>query len=241
MIVRLTPAAVPSVAGTMRAMDWIALLDDGMTRFAGVLEEGDLAADVPACPGWSLADLGEHLRTTHLWAAGCVVSGRPDGTAAAGPLDREALVPGYRSAALRLLDVLSSTPEDGPAWTFGTDQVAGFWRRRQAHETWLHLWDALASQGREAEWSIEPELAWDGVDEVATVFYPRQVRLGRIAPLAGTLRLAAADLDEVRDIGTGDPVGVVAGPAVDVLLTLWKRAPAPDPVAAGLLATAVTP
>src|SRR3546814_20458743 len=76
----LTPDEVPSPAGTIRTMDWTALLDEGMARFAGVLEEGDPAADVPACPGWSLADVGAHLRTTHRCAAVFGGTGRPYGT-----------------------------------------------------------------------------------------------------------------------------------------------------------------
>ena len=215
-------------------MDWIAALDDATGRFATVLEDGDLAAVVPACPGWSLADLGEHLRGVHVWAAHAVTEGDPDGQPPAGPLDRDGLVAGYRAAAAHLVEVLAATEPGAPAWAFGPRKVAGFWRRRQVHETTMHLLDALASQGRAGEWQVDPGLAWDGVDEVATVFYPRQVRLGRVEPIAGTLRLVGEDVDAAPvEIGAGDPAATLSGGSAYLLKVLWRREP--------LLATAFTP
>jgi uncharacterized protein (TIGR03083 family) len=218
-------------------MDWIPLLDDATRRFAAVLAEGDLAADVPACPDWTLADLGEHLRWTHLWAAHAVTEGDPKGSPEPGPLDRDGLVAGYRAAAHHLIDVLVAAGEDGPAWTFGPEPVAGFWQRRQVHETTVHLLDALASQGRAGEWQIDPALAWDGVAEVAEVFYPRQVRLGRTEPLPGTLLLTATDVGESLAVGDGEATTELSGPASYLLKVLWKRETSDEP----LLAAAITP
>jgi uncharacterized protein (TIGR03083 family) len=223
-------------------MDWIAALDDATGRFAAVLEEGDLSARVPACPEWSLADLGEHLRGVHVWAAHAVTEGNPDGEPPPGPLDREALVAGYRAAAKHLVELLAATDPDAPAWAFGPRKVAGFWRRRQVHETTMHLLDALASQDRAGEWDVDPELAWDGVDEVATMFYPRQVRLGRTEPLAGTVRLLADDVGGGPvELGAGEPVATVSGRSAYLFRLVWKRASVDDPVAARLLAAAITP
>jgi len=222
-------------------VQWLDLLEKQTDRFAAVLDDGDLAAAVPACPDWTLADLGEHVRQVHIWATHAITAGNPDGTPPPGPLERAPLVAGYRSAARHLLDVLASTPPDGLAWTFGPEQVSQFWRRRQLHEVNVHLHDALAAVGRAAEWSVTPELAWDGVDEVATMFYPRQVRLGRIEPLNGTLRLRATDLPgRSIDVGAGEPVVEVAAPAAELTLMLWKRQPGPAHATA-LLETAITP
>jgi uncharacterized protein (TIGR03083 family) len=223
-------------------MDWIPLLRDATGRFADVLAEGDLAAPVPACPGWTLADLADHLGGVHQWATHAVVVGDPRGTPTAAPAERDDLVRWYRQSARTLLDVLVGTPVDATAWTFGPDRVAGFWRRRQVHETAVHLYDALASQGRQDDWEIAPELAWDGVDEVAQIFYPRQVRLERTTPLASTLRLVPTDVDAARlELGSGDPAVEVTGPSSYLLLALWKRVEVADPVAAELLTTAITP
>lgn len=226
----------------MEPLNWIPLLRDATRGFADVLAEGDLAAPVPACPGWSLADLADHLGGVHQWATHAVVVGDAKGAPTSAPAERDALVRWYREAARSLTDVLRGTPPEATAWTFGPEQVAGFWRRRQVHETVIHLYDALASQARASDWEITPELAWDGVEEVATVFYPRQVRLGRTASLAGTLRLTATDVDLAPiTIGEDEPVAELTGPASYLLLALWKRAPVEDEVAAALIGTAITP
>ncbi|MDZ5621382.1 maleylpyruvate isomerase family mycothiol-dependent enzyme [Nocardioides sp. HM23] len=222
-------------------MDWIALLADRTSRFADAAAAGDLEASVPTCPDWTLADLVTHLGEVHLWVVHAVVHGTSDGDATFTG-EPDGLVAWYRDAARQLVDVLSAHDADAPAWTFGPDQVAGFWRRRQVHETVVHEYDALATAGRESAWSIDPALAWDGVDEAATFFYPRQVRLERIAPLQGTVRLFPTDVDAAPlAIGEGDPVAQLTGPSSDLLLALWKRARVEDPVAAGLLRTAITP
>lgn len=235
-------------------MEWIPLLDDATSRFADAAASGDLESPVPTCPGWTLSDLVGHLGWVHRWAAHAVTHGTPDGNEpyAGGPV---AMLDWYRDSARHLVDVLTEHDVDAPAWTFGPEKVAGFWRRRQVHETVVHEYDALAAVGREADWSIAPVLAWDGVDEVATFFYPRQVRLERIRPLPGTLRLVPTDVESAAlEIGTpsrrsqsdllrtsADPVAELTGPSSYLLLALWKRVPVEDPVAAGMLQTAVTP
>jgi uncharacterized protein (TIGR03083 family) len=222
-------------------MDWIPLLEDATTRFADAAASGDLDAPVPTCPGWTLADLVTHLGETHLWAAHAVEHGTPDGDEQfEGGADE--LLEWYGDAARRLLGVLTATDPDAPAWAFGQEKVAGFWRRRQVHETFIHEYDALAAAGRQDTWAIDAEVAWDGVDEVATVFYPRQVRLDRIAPIDGSLRLVPTDLDrDPAAIGTTHPVAELTGPSSYLLLALWKRAPVDDPAVAELLRTAITP
>ncbi|WP_436701706.1 maleylpyruvate isomerase family mycothiol-dependent enzyme [Nocardioides sp. BYT-33-1] len=223
-------------------MEWIDLLEDTTGRFAEVLTTGDLAAPVPTCPGWTLADLGEHTRWVHAWAAHAVTDGNPDGDTPAPGHEREPLVAGYRAAAAHLVDVLRRTSPDAPAWAFGPETRAGFWRRRQVHEVTMHLYDALAAVGRTDSWRPAPELAWDGVDEVATLFYPRQVRLGRSEPLTAPVRLVATDLDRslvLAPDAAGEPVELAA-PATRLLLALWGRVPATGPAAEVLARASVT-
>lgn len=221
----------------------MARLREATARFAGVLARADLAAEVPACPGWTVADLAEHLRSVHLWAAHAVTEGTPDGVPAPGMLDRPSLAAGYRAAAGHLVDVLAATPPDAPVWAFGPKpRVAQFWRRRQVHETNIHLYDALAAWGFADDWSLEPALARDGVEEVATIFYPRQLRLERTAALPGTLRLMTTDTEgDPIELGGGEPVTEVHDEAERLLLMLWGRLPMPAQAAALLDGTAITP
>lgn len=226
----------------MSTPDWLAVLPTATGRFADVLATGDLDAPVASCPGWSLRDLADHLGRTHRWAAHAIVARTPDGDAGPAPTRRRDLLAWYAGHAAHLHDVLAARAADVPAWTFGDPATVLFWRRRQVHETLMHTWDAEATRGTPAP--FEPALAWDGVREVAEVFYPRQVRLGRIDPLPGALRLLATDVDDEIVLGDGEPVAV-QGTSEALLRLLWHRAdPAAegvDPRAAALLATAITP
>jgi uncharacterized protein (TIGR03083 family) len=218
---------------------WIDQLAAECSRFTEVLAEGDLDAVVPSCPGWSLADLADHLGGVYQWAAHAITHGTPDGVAEPAPRDRAGLTQWYSGHAAALLGLLGSHGADDPAWGFGPKpRTVAFWARRQLHETAIHHWDACASQGQTV--ALDEHLALDGVDEVLTVFFPRQVRLGRMAPLTHSLALdsvpggAGADGSAPsRFVLAGDgtagpgadvaPDARVAGPAEALLLLLWNR------------------
>ena len=223
--------------------DWLILLRAHTGRFAEAIGRGDLGAPIAACPGWSLRDLVDHLGGIHQWAANAVVEGTPSFEPEPADGGQSDLVEWYRRHAEHLLDVLTTRPADAPAWTLDeNDRTVGFWRRRQVHETVIHTWDAERSYADPS--AIDPALAWNGVEEVAEVLYPRQVRLGRIAPLAGAVRLVATDVPGELTLGTGEAVEVRH--RAEVLLRLmWHRADARsegiDPAAASLLASALTP
>ena len=229
------------------AHDWLDLLRRSTDRFAAVVDCADPNTPVTWCPGWTLHDLVDHLGGVHQWAAHAVVVGDP--SLEPEPAERGVDLSGwYAVHASALVDVLAATPADGAAWTLDKqDRTAGFWRRRQVHETVMHTWDAeeaLREVGGDPR-PIEPWLAWDGVLEVARILYPRQVHLGRVAPLPVALRLTATDVDAditLGDIALGDPL-VVEDTAEVLLRLLWHRAPTDrlDPQAAALLAGALTP
>lgn len=218
-------------------------LADATRRFADVIDTADITRAVPSCPGWSVEDLVRHIGGVHEWAAAAIGADRgspiPDGEDA----PRDSLADWYRERAGVLVETLTRAGGSAPSWVFAPTAGAGtasFWIRRQIHETTMHTWDALAAHG--VVDSVDPVLAWDGVEEVSDVFYPRQVALNRVAPLPGALRLEATDLDRPAvTIGSGEPITVRLS-ASDTLLALWHRTvPAVDGAAAQLLATALTP
>ncbi len=219
-----------------------------------------LDTPVPGCPGWDLRQLVQHAGDVHRWARGAIVEKHPDTPEVAGPADQAALVRWYREGADALLDTLRRVDPDEECWGFGRHpRTAAFWFRRQAHENAVHAWDAWQAAGRECP--FERALALDGVDEVVTIFFPRQVRLRRIAPLAASLALEPADGDGRRWVlagdGTGDDsrgdapaVATVAGPADALLLLAWGRVGLDDPrlavagdraAAQSVIETALTP
>jgi uncharacterized protein (TIGR03083 family) len=229
---------------TSNEHDWLSLLRDYMARFADIVSQADLNAPITFCPGWSLRDLVVHLGGVHQWAAHAVVEGNANLQAETPERVRPELDEWYRRHSSTLLDVLAQRPPEAPAWTLDVlDPSAGFWWRRQVHETALHTWDAEEALGEPRP--IDPALAWDGVVEVVDVLYPRQLRLGRIAPLAGAVRLLALDAPGDITLGSGEPTEVRAT-AEQLLRLLWHRADPDlgndiDPRARVLLAGAVTP
>lgn len=227
-------------------VDYVSVVEQGAAEFAELLERGDHQAPVPSCPGWTLFDLAEHVGGVHQWAVHAIVHGNPDGQPGSAP--RDDLAGWYREQANLLLKTLKETPEDAPAWHFGAKpRTAGWWKRRQAHEVTVHLHDAQIVQKQVRP--IAPELAADGVAEVHGVFFPRQVRLGRMPALERSLVVEVAETGE-RFVFAGadsEAPAKVAGPAEALYLALWKRIPMDDPrlrverAARELLAAQLTP
>lgn len=194
----------------------------------GLLRDGSLDAPVAGCPGWSVADLGRHLGGVHRWARRAVTAGRSEPPA--GSREPSAVAGWVEEGAANLVRTLRDVDPDTPCWALAEPRAARFWMRRQAHETTLHRWDAATSLGQPT--GIEDAVALDGLDEVATMFLPRQVRLGRMAPRPETVELVAASGSSTRLAGDPDrprdPTAMVTGPAEALLLLVWKRIPLTD-------------
>jgi len=237
----------------------------GIAGVRAVLADADLDLPVPGCPGWTLTDLGQHLGELHRWVVGAVVEGHPDTVTPPGPRDRAELLAWYDEGAGALLDILAAADPDAPCWAFGPKPTTvRFWLRRQAHEHAVHAVDAAAATGRPPV--LDPALALDGVDEVVRMFFPRQVRLGRIPALTRSLAVRAdgsgdgsGDGDgwllagDGTDAGTdaaGPAEATVSGPAEALYLLLWRRTGLDDPrlalsgdraAAVAVLGTAIVP
>ena len=194
-----------------------------------------------------MRDLVVHLGGVHQWATHAVVEGNPN-LRPEPPTDegRSGLTAWYRQHASHLVDVLTSTAMDAPAWTLDDqDHTAQFWMRRQVHETVMHAWDAENALGQARP--MDPSLAWDGVLEVRDVIYPRQVRLRRVQPLSRAVRVVGTDVSDDAVIGRdgdGEPI-VLRDTAETLLRLLWHRADphvhVSDRQARRLLSGALTP
>jgi uncharacterized protein (TIGR03083 family) len=191
---------------------------------------------VPAISEWSVMDLTEHLAQTHRWAAACLRTGEKT-PGIDGRFDRRDPVGSYRSAADDVLDAVRSIDPMRPTWHFGPrPKLAGFWARREAHETAVHRMDLGGALGVPV--ALDRALAADGVDEVLEVFFPRQVAHGRQEPLPFAVRLVVTDDPQakIRTLhGDGIPPGpdeidaTLTGSAQAVLLALWGRLALDDP------------
>jgi uncharacterized protein (TIGR03083 family) len=203
-------------------LDHLPLLADLQSAFHRSIPEVDGEAKIPGCPGWTVRELVEHIAEVHHWAA---AQARHEEMEPLSPSSD--LVAHYEACARELRDTLATLDPDAPARTLDGEGVVSFWHRRQVHETLIHLHDLRAAAGNEVD-EVAPDVWADTVDEVVTVMYPRQVRLGRTPPVPHAVSLVAADADRVWQLGDGEPGAVVTGPARKLALLLWRRTDVAD-------------
>jgi uncharacterized protein (TIGR03083 family) len=174
---------------------WLAALRaDGPALQDAVAETGPDAA-VPACPGWTVADLVEHLTSLSKWVRETAPRGvvtKPEARVVPSPRPEwpDALE-GLRRELTRTVETLDALDPEFPAWTWPAQaKKAGFWHRRMAHEISVHRWDAEAAAGRPG--AIETKLAADGVNEILDTWLPAGRRL-EPTDLLGVVHLVATD------------------------------------------------
>jgi uncharacterized protein (TIGR03083 family) len=198
-----------------------------------------LDADVPACPGWTVADLVGHVGIIHAWVTETLrtrAQRRIRREAMGPPPGPDALVDWFEAGVGVVASELAEVDLDEPIWNWApAPKVAAFWPRRMAQETAVHRWDAESAHGVQAP--IDTALAVDGIDEVIRMFLARDAMDNKDLTLGGALHLHTTDADgewlvemsdgEVRvrnEHGKGD--AAVRAPASDLLLFLWGRTPA---------------
>lgn len=213
-------------------------------EFAAALERVDPEAAVPACPGWTVADLALHLGSGQRWAASILLSG----TAQKVPEVLRTTISWadwYAGTSAALAAALRAVDPDEPCWNFApVDQRAGFWARRRLHETAVHLVDLLQAEVTTGDRPgarpdvVRPAVAADGVDEVFEVFLPRMLARGFAPAVTRQIGVRAVDTGDewtLTPVSQGiaprveraKAVGeaVLSGTAADLGLCLWKRLP----------------
>lgn len=203
-----------------------------------------LDAPVPTCPAWTVHHLVAHQAMVHRWATANVRGDDPE--AVMNQTDIRTSIgdlPAYFEDGLAsLVAALRDAPEDLEAMTFLKDAPPPreFWARRQAHETTVHMVDALAAElGRmptSAEADVERAFAIDGLDELLRGFFTR----GRSKLFDGTERTVVVAPDDAPDRWilhvaerlTVEPPGspapetgatTISGTAAQLYLALWNR------------------
>lgn len=221
---------------------FVRILDREGGLLASAAEEAGTGAKVPTCPEWQVRDLLRHTGMVHRWATTFVAEGdtayHPDG--GLPDLDGAELLAWFRDGHRTLVDTLTAAPPDVRCWHFlPAPSPLAFWARRQAHETAMHRVDAESARGgRPGE--IAPDFAADGIDELLRGFHGR--RRSRVrSEEPRVLRVRATDTDgavwtvrlsqeppvaEPGDAGHADCE--LAGPAGQLYLALWNRAPFPS-------------
>ncbi|MEV0295050.1 maleylpyruvate isomerase family mycothiol-dependent enzyme [Nocardia sp. NPDC050710] len=217
---------------------------------ADLMRTADPATPIPACPGWTLANLVTHVGRGHRWAA-AMITGRatepldfravPDG---AMPKDPEGAARWLSDSARLVPNAVDAIGSDVPVWTpFGPPRPAEWWIRRRLHEATVHRADVLLALDREV--TLRPDLAADGISEwLGLLSTARGNGTGAPLPDGVSMHLHATDPDlgsagewTVQSSGgaivwnNGHAKSSVAlrGTAVALLLVLLRRIPADDP------------
>ena len=215
------------------------LFRDAADRFAVAAAWAHPRAPVVACPGWTAYDLVVHLGNVHAWAATILETGRPAAEQNDEPRSSRGKVVSawYAGKAEDLYQVLRQVDAEQPCWNFARGEgTAGFWSRRQLHETTMHRVDLDLACGRPA--SVDAAVAVDGVSEVLDVLVHRMHARGLDPALEQPLVLRATDTGAtwvVRPSGgvpaverrdPGDVRDRLEAPAEVLYRLLWHREPA---------------
>ncbi|MYS24024.1 MULTISPECIES: maleylpyruvate isomerase family mycothiol-dependent enzyme [unclassified Streptomyces] len=219
---------------------WLARIEERSAAFRDAVGAADPQARVPGCPDWTTRDLAAHLGGVQRFWAATVSAGparRPPSEEAVADREPtgELLAWSARSTAL-LLDALRAAGPDTPCWTWwaasGRPATAGAVARHQVQEAAVHTRDAQEAAG--APEPLPPAVALDALDEFLQVGFgsmdgwphsPARVVLAADEGPAWTLILDPTGASAVRG-GDGPRAGaVLAGPASDLLLALYRRVP----------------
>jgi len=218
------------VRGRVGFASYLDALREDTARLA-VLADDDPAAAVPACPGWSVADLIDHVADVHARLAADVLAADPH-RPGSPPAARRRGTDELESGAAHLAAALEAAGPEAAAWNWtGEDLTAGWVARRAAHETAVHRVDAERALGRSG--ALEPELSADGVEERIEVFLARPRTAGAL-PLPGTLCLVASDVEAAWVLepgggtlrwrrGRGPADAALVGTAGQLFLFSWNR------------------
>ena len=187
----------------------------------------ELTANVPSCPGWTVADLVRHVAQVYLHKVALMRTGEeprewpPPGLAAEAPLARSAGPTARCGREFRT----RGPGQPAPTW-YEPDQTVAFWIRRMAQETVIHRIDAELAAGLPVT-PVPDDLAADGVDEVLK----RMLAYGSVS-LAGGIRRAGGRAPGRRgrpghDHGRPDRPGRPGRSARRRARWWWRTAPPP--------------
>jgi len=199
---------------TSRYLDCLAQ-DYALLRSAAVAAGQE--APVPSCPGWTVADLTEHVGEVYLHKATVMRDGKspdpwpPEEHAGVPPLTL--LDDGYRELTA---EFAARSPDEPSETWYDPDQSVAFWIRRMAQESVVHRMDAELAAGIPVTQAPD-DLAIDGVDEVLKRF----LAYGSVAWPEEYARLEGGHL------AAGDRTDAIVVTAGQTSWTVW---PGPDSV-----------
>ncbi len=226
---------------SLRLEDHLSAIESAGGRLAELATAAGEKTKVPTCPAWDVRALVAHQSMVHRWATAHVTGNDPAAVPTQTSIRRseDDLLGYYSEGRRRLVEAIGKAPPDLDAIVFLNDAPPAreFWARRQAHETTVHMVDALAAAvGRmptEDEAAIDGDLAVDGIDELLAGFFTR----GRSKLFDGekySMLVSPDDGDRQWHIDVAESLSIAASPsrpprlvvggsATAVYLGLWNR------------------
>ena len=162
-------------------LDWI---EESAEVFAAVAANATPTTPIPACEGWTMADLLTHVAPWYSgWYPYNLQHPADDGDLMAAamssppmPDDHAERIAYLRDACAGFTALARQVDLDAPVWAFWTAQPARFWVKRAATELAIHTWDAQDATGDPDR--IDPDRAAASIDESLRGLWPGLVAIG---------------------------------------------------------------
>jgi uncharacterized protein (TIGR03083 family) len=205
-------------------------------------------AAVPSCPGWTVADVVDHLGPIMMgWYCHNLVTAPEENDFLSAALSAPPLPDGadarvgyLRESAEKFARVVAAVDLDAPVWAFGPVGPARFWLLRAATETAVHRWDVESAVGTPT--AVAPARAATSVDETVGGMWRALVEAEwpEVSPVRNPrvpdepLGIRAVDADRtwiVRaeggslEVDSDGPLPDtrIEGPSGELMLYLWGR------------------
>lgn len=206
-------------------LEWLA---DNI-RWYEDIQVADLERNVPACPGWSIGNVINHLSYGLALAYPVAVTKHPTidpervfddvEFPTEHPKGQEAL----QTFSTNMSECLRRFGEVDPqttCWTYEGPGVAAFWFRRAAVETTLHRLDVAEALEMDRRHLSDARSA-DAIVETLEFALPLAGNLTQVP--GGELVVTTSSLDHPLSVGTGTRMASLSGEPHDVLNALWGR------------------
>ena len=193
-------------------------------------------AEIPLCTGWSMKDLVSHVGTVYATVENIISSDsieRPPDLFSSTP--EGDIFDWAKNNFYKLQEVIKTRDASDPIWTWGKEKNIGFYIRRMAHESLVHMWDAETVENEHI--SVDGDVACDGIDEFIDVSLQLVASRKESSYPDGSIHLHRTDgegewllevVEEELLVKRAHEKGDVAvrGSALSLLLYLWGRQPA---------------
>lgn len=199
------------------------------TNWFGSLTTDDLDTAVPACPGWTVETVINHLTFglgrgyPHALRAGADCSDHEAFLDLEFPTTMPTGAEALSVFCLTMADcieVFARTDPSTPCYTYEGPGVAGFWFRRAAIETTLHRMDVV-----EALSVDDRPLAGDRLDDAIaeSVEFALPLAARWSGSSAQAVRINVSDSERSFVVGDGDVRAEITGEGAALLAALWGR------------------